>query len=407
MLNEQPPMESEEFAEVESGLYVSTHLGDVSLARVLWLQGRSILEGARPTSPSEALLAPLRKGLRLVRMLRARKYASVKASGLGGTMVAPSRTTRDQTGSIIQAPEVVMVARDGSRREFYLRSGTVVTHLPEHKARPLVEAVLVRRQAVPPSLAPKVYEASAAEGWYVEEYINGPHARSFHTSAAERRLVLFPILAELRSSSRPDEVDVRDYAARLLHAVSNWTPPGTTAGNAEDGDLLRELRLFARQVSQLLPDDRHVMVKLTLSHGDLTARNVVFDERGPKLIDWGSVGMRSQWHDLLAVHFIGAYVDRYISGSGRTDHLWDHIRVDVLALVSHISNTLGACVDNIAPETSELRWIRHLFYLEVLALQVETYGDLPVPQRGTRRTLDILVNWVRLFRYVEGHLCGE
>ena len=392
-------------AEIGRGLFVTTVLSDAAFARLLWSRGRSILEDARTTSPLEALVGLVRKCLRLLRIIYMRKSAMRR--GAGGEPGPTARHWGSPTHHEDRNAEVVMLSRDGTRRYFNLRDGRVTTHFPDGSDAEYVEAELTRRRAVPARLAPQVLSASVADASYVEQYINGPHARPFHSNTAERQHVLFPLLTELRTSAPQEVVDLHEYAAHLVSTVQVWHPAGAAPGHTTGDVPVHVWRAFASDVSRMLANEPPTAVALVLSHGDLTARNVLFGESGPTLIDWGTAGMRSQWHDLLSVHFIGAYVERYIRGTDRLAQLPDRIRDDCLAYVSHRSANRSPAIDVIAPGESEMRWIRLLHYLEVLALQVEGFGELRGPQRDGRRTSQIIGNWVMLFRDVEPHFATQ
>ena len=146
-------------------------------------------------------------------------------------------------------------------------------------------------------IAPRVFDYSVQDKWITEELIHGKElwpvkwdeARTYYTEH------LNVLIAEIIKGSPITKVRALDYVLPKVKAINGFFQASSHL-TPVSGRILE----FVDDVSkQIIEHYANETVLLVATHGDFKFSHVILTDRGPRVIDWETIGTRSVLFDFL------------------------------------------------------------------------------------------------------------
>jgi hypothetical protein len=291
---------------------------------------------------------------------------------------------------------VALRLRFGNYKVFDLgKSSVFTTFMPGLQPSVLANKVKKAKELGKYEFAPRLKQWHGEGKWLEEEYINGSTSPRFYSSSHIACASFLPFIETLMLSTPPRVVHVRAYLSqqqRILAELEN-NPPAAWLSRSN----VRPIKDFVEEASQCVLALPITEIGLTLSHGDLWAKNLLITQKGHRAVDWDDFDFRSSLHDLYFIFF------RILERKTKPEPAL------IAAKLGEAKRSLKASVARRKPELLQELFLsdaaedayRWLFYIEHVCLIAEHLQQITREDIG-KGNLAKLMRHIELARVFEG-----
>ncbi|WP_096435079.1 hypothetical protein [Alteribacter populi] len=373
------------FIEVESSLYVNKDIRIKKLFPMLLKYAKPFTLFERKTRSNIVNALP-RFILRVIRIIQFTFLFYKQRNRLKNNNLIPSIYSSCKGICLLKL-------RQGEYKVFNFKEKKVTTIFPQkldcQKVNDRVDSILESNLC---PLSPEVLHFSKRKRMLVEDYVNSGRPEFTKGEVTKYNSLTFPILISIMNSTQPRVIYLEEYKSHILQTIKSYLSENTNDNNQKHNALIKNFVFDTEKRLRTYSDNTRIIE--VFSHGDFWEGNILIDKKEFKVIDWTTTNFRSCFFDFFFSFFMFALTSH--NYSNRNNQI-------IIFLKRNIENSFKKFSEELSKNSPlesqsfivSSNLYRNLFYLEVLALKLNTnLQEKPITE---------CVLWIKRFKNFEKH----